>query len=162
MYVCIKCVHLIALKRSHLWVSVCLTSAVVCSFTPLTLHFWHFQLQQLLHLFPSRHLRDHLYYIITNASNNTVTSASAATAEAKQGGGGAAADGSRSARSSLYSKIGLQASVERGQLEKRWPLTFLVVENAFPSLFHCLMVFLSLLLITGSLACMLKQNKQTV
>ncbi|XP_070207763.1 spatacsin-like isoform X2 [Littorina saxatilis] len=76
------------------------------------------QLQQVLHQFPSRHLRDHFYYIITNASSNTVTSATAATGgDGKQGGGGggSTADGNRSTRSSLYSKIGVKTSAEKAK-----------------------------------------------
>ncbi|KAK7503511.1 hypothetical protein BaRGS_00005050 [Batillaria attramentaria] len=74
------------------------------------------QLRNLLHQFPSRHLRDHLHYIINNASSNTVTSSSSA-ADVKQGAAGAASqDGSHNPRSSLYFRIGVRASSDRGDV----------------------------------------------
>ncbi|KAL8574758.1 hypothetical protein ACOMHN_035875 [Nucella lapillus] len=70
------------------------------------------QLQQVVHHFSARHLRDHLHYIITNAGANTVTTATP-TPEARPPGPKATtnttADGSRQIRSALYFKIGLHA-----------------------------------------------------
>ncbi|XP_076465994.1 spatacsin-like [Babylonia areolata] len=70
------------------------------------------QLQQVVHQFSGRHLRDHLHYIITNASTNTATSSAAVTPEGVQGEN---CDGSRQLRASLYSRIGLTPASDHGE-----------------------------------------------
>lgn len=70
---------------------------------------FYLQLQNILHQFPSRHVRDHLYYVIANANTNTATVSMPDVKAVLTGG---LASGSHDLRSSLYARIGVHA--ERG------------------------------------------------
>ncbi|PVD19335.1 hypothetical protein C0Q70_19822 [Pomacea canaliculata] len=67
------------------------------------------QLQNILHQFPSRHVRDHLYYVIANANTNTATVSMPDVKAVLTGG---LASGSHDLRSSLYARIGVHAERE--------------------------------------------------